>query len=125
VKNHHRALHLEPEFHPGDQGDGVGVAAAGFDAVGGIAEGGLPAHPNVGGELATDLVAQPEAELDAGEARADIILVDILRGDFEFHPGLQAEALRQQNVVFGLNTKREVSVFAEEEVGVDLEPIVC
>src|SRR3546814_16881400 len=84
----------------------------------------LPVHADIrrDGPVA-DLVAQPEAELDVGDALALADLPVVRRGQVDLADRLQDQPVGEQEVVLDAEARRPVALLAEDQVTVDLQPL--
>src|SRR3546814_6415119 len=84
----------------------------------------LPVHADIrrDGPVA-DLVAQPEAELDVGDALALADLPVVRRGQVDLADRLQDQPVGEQEVVLDAEARRQVALLAEEQVNVELVPL--
>ena len=74
----------------------------------------FPGHPDVGRELATDLVAQAQAQLAIGKARTDAAGGIVPAVQVDLGVGLEDQPVGQQDVVLALQAQRALAVLAEE-----------
>ena len=95
----------EPEPYAGDEGEVVDALAIVAREVGRFAKLALPVHPDIGGELAGELVAEPEPELDIVDAAADAELADLLDREIDLGSGLQDQVLRDKELVLALQAE--------------------
>ena len=91
--------------------------------VGGLAEVPLPGNAYIGRYLAADLVAQAQPQLDCAEPRADAQCRDVLRCSLQLQPGLQDEALGEEQLVFCLEAGGQIAMVAHEGGCIHLEPL--
>ena len=91
--------------------------------IGRLAEIAFPIHADVRCKLALDLVAKAEAELDVVHARPDAEFFDFLRRKVDLQSWLENHLLRDRNVVFGFEPRREIAVLADKGGSVDLEEV--
>ncbi|EOQ79655.1 hypothetical protein K652_15507 [Pseudomonas aeruginosa VRFPA02] len=104
----------EPHADTGDEARLVVVLALGAGQVGAVAVGAVPGHPDVGRELATDLVAQAQAQLAIGKARTDAAGGIVPAVQVDLGAGLEDQPVGQQDVVLALQAQRALAVLAEE-----------
>src|SRR3546814_20335048 len=83
----------------------------------------LPVHADIrrDGPVA-DLVAQPEAELDVGDALALADLPVVRRGQVDLADRLQDQPVGEQEVVLDAEARREAALHAAEQFTVAIAP---
>src|SRR6516225_10172053 len=78
---------------------------------------------DIGREFPAELVAQAQAGIDVGKTGADQPCRIGLTVDIELHLRLQDEALREQNVVGGLELGGEMALAADKASDLEVEEV--
>src|SRR3546814_869571 len=114
---------LEPDSHTCDEEEVVHALPFVAREIRCFSELPLPLHADIGCELADKFVSQPKPDLDIVDAAADAELTDLLNREIDLGSGLQNEALRDQEVVLGLQARGNIAFIGNERRAVNLKEI--
>src|SRR5215469_18296439 len=89
----------EPETDADDELKDTRVFARIAHELGGLAEAAQPGDPEIRGELATDLIAQTQSELQLREASPDVPFQIVLAIGVHLELRLQDQSLREEQLV--------------------------
>jgi len=113
----------EPEAHARDEACVADVASVGARKISGVGKAALPMDPDIGCELARELIAQPDAKLDAGQARTNAIAWDVLCGQIDLGARLNNQPLRNAHIVVAACAHKYVTPIGEENRAFQLKPV--
>src|SRR5256885_163446 len=114
---------LEPESHASHPARLLRAATFGAHIVRGASEAARPFHADVGGELATEFIAQAQASRRFGQALADTAFRVVLAIELQFGTRLQNQSLGQQQLVAAFDTQRRTSATSHVARRLQLEPV--